>query len=167
MAGSGKSNSRFSFSVRTKILLAFLALSLGALLVTAFIAFVQMEDTGQYAVTSSTNLGNRASADSTEALERDAQASLLRLAKDQAYISNIIIEQIGDDLNIMAYYAGEILDNPGMVRDLHLPTQDERPDDPLSTSVVDYSPGADKTIPPEERRAAGMMNQILLPVYST
>lgn len=167
MAGSGKSNNRFSFSVRTKILLAFLALSLGALLVTAFIAFVEMEDTGQYAVNSSMLLGNRASADSTGALERDAQASLLRLAKDQAYISNIIIEQVGDDLNIMAYYAGEIHKNPGMVRDLHLPTQDERPENPLSTSVVFYSPGAEKTVSPEEVQAAGMMTQIFIPVYAT
>ncbi|AGB02990.1 SpoIIE family protein phosphatase [Methanoregula formicica] len=167
MASSGKSADRFSFSVRTKILLAFLALSLGALLITAFIAFVQMEDTGQYAITSSISLGNRASADSTAALERDAQASLLRLAKDQAYISNIIIEQVGDDLNIMAYYAGEIHKNPGMVRDLHLPTQDERPENPLSTSVVFYSPGAEKTISSEEVQAAGMMTQIFIPVYAT
>lgn len=167
MAGSSKGNNGFHFSVRTKILLAFLALSLGALIVTAFIAFVEMEDTGKFAVTSSTNLGNRASEDSTQALEHDAQASLLRLAKDQAYISNIIIEQVADDLNIMAYYAGQIHTHPAMVRDLHLPTQDERPENPLSTSVVFYSPGAEKTISPEEVQAAGMMTQIFIPIYAT
>jgi sigma-B regulation protein RsbU (phosphoserine phosphatase) len=167
MTSGGRKRPGFGFSVRTKILLAFLALTLGALLVTAFIAFVEMEDTGQYAVNSSISLGSRASADSTAALERDAQASLLRLAKDQAYISNIIIEQVGDDLNIMSYYAGEILDNPETVRDLHIPTQYNRPDNPLSTSVVYYSPGAEETVSPDEVKAAGMMTQIFIPVYAT
>lgn len=155
------------FSVRTKILLAFLALSLSALMITGFIATLGMEDTSRYAVTSSTDLGNRASQDSTAALERDAETSLLRLAKDQAYISNIIIERVGDDLNIMAYYAGEINEHPEIVRDLNIPTQDERPGDPLSTSVIYYSPGAEKTVPPEEAKAAGTMTQIFIPVYAT
>jgi len=153
--------------VRTKILLAFLALSVTALLLTGFFAFVEMEDTSHYAVNSSMDLGSRASADSTAALERDAQASLLRLAKDQAYISNIIIERVGDDLNIMSYYAGEILHHDVIVREQHIPTQYEQPDNPFSTSVLYLSPGADESALADEIKAAGMMTQIFIPVYAT
>jgi sigma-B regulation protein RsbU (phosphoserine phosphatase) len=97
------------FSVRTKILLLFLVLTLSALFITGFLAFSQIQDVSSFAVDRSTDLGNKASADSTAALERDAQASLLRLAKDQAYISSILFERVSGDIGVMPYYAGEII----------------------------------------------------------
>ncbi len=154
------------FSVRTKILLVFLALSLTALFVTGFLAFSQMEDASRFAIGSSTDLGNQASASSQEALESDAQASLLRLAKDQAYISSILFEQIRGDIDIMAYYAGEIQGSNETVRELHYKTQDDPPADKYSTTVIFYAPGTRNTVSAEEVNAAGMMDQIFIPIYS-
>lgn len=155
------------FSVRTKILLVFLALSVAALLVTGFLAFTQMEDVSSFAVGRSTDLGNKASADSAAALETSAQASLLRLANDQAYISNIIFERVRGDIGIMASYAADIRSHPETVVKQHLYTQDERPADPLSTTVLFYSPGSEKTAPAGDVAAAGMMGRIFIPIYST
>jgi sigma-B regulation protein RsbU (phosphoserine phosphatase) len=154
------------FSVRTKILLIFLALSVTALIVTGFLAFSQMEDTSRFAVDRSTDLGNKASASSSAALEADAQASLLRLAKDQAYISNILFEQVSGDIDIMAYYASEIHSHPEMVRQQHHNTQDDPPEDRFSTSLLFYAPATENTVTAEEVNAAGMMDQIFIPVYS-
>ncbi len=154
------------FSVRTKILLVFLALSLAALLVTGFLAFSQMDQTSRYAVDRSTDLGNKASASSSAALEADAQASLLRLAKDQAYISTILFEQIRGDIDIMVYYAGEIqgLNRTDPERTYY--TQDDPPADRYSATLIYFAPGTEDTVSAEEVNAAGMMDQIFIPIYS-
>ncbi len=152
-------------SVRTKILLVFLALSVSALLLTGFLAFVQMGDVSRFAMDRSDDLGNRAMNDSTAALEKDAQDSLLRLAKDQAYISNIVFEQVSGEIDTMAYYAGEVQTDPAMVRERHFYLQDERPADIFGTTVLLISPGVEMQVPVEERNAAGMMDDIFIPIY--
>ncbi|MFA5269139.1 MAG: SpoIIE family protein phosphatase [Methanoregula sp.] len=154
------------FSVRTKILVVFLALSISALLVAGFLAFTQMEDVSSFAVSRSNDLGNTASADSAQALEKNAQDSLLKLAMDQAYISNVIFERVGGEIGIMAYYAGEIQVHPEKVTSRHHYTQDDKPADPLITSVLFYSPGVRETVTDEEVNAVGMMDQVFIPVYA-
>ena len=67
--------------VRTKILLVFLGLSMAALLLAGSLAFVQMDDVSRYALARSTDLGARAVNDSTAALERNAEESLLSLRR--------------------------------------------------------------------------------------
>jgi len=155
------------FPVRTKILIVFLVLSISALLASGFLAFTQMGDVSTFAVDRSTDLGNRASADSAQALETNAQDSLLKLAMDQAYISNVIFERVGGEIGIMAYYAGEIQSHPEKVTSRRHYTQDEKPADPLGTSVLFYSPGVQKTVTVEEINAVGMMDQVFIPVYAT
>jgi sigma-B regulation protein RsbU (phosphoserine phosphatase) len=154
------------FSVRTKILLVFLALSVTALFVTGFLAFSQMEDVSQYAVDRSMDLGNKAGTSSAVALETDAQASLLRLAKDQAYISNILFEQIRGDIDIMAYYAGEVRGGNDTAGERTYHTQDDPPADRYSTTLLYYAPGTKDTTTAEELNAAAQMEQIFIPIYS-
>jgi sigma-B regulation protein RsbU (phosphoserine phosphatase) len=166
MTPGKKNETDLRFSVRTKILLLFLALSITTLIVFGFLALTQMENASIYAVDLSNDLGNKASNDSAVALETDAQTSLLTLAKDQAYISNILFERVRGDIAIMAYYAREIKEHPEMVKEQHLYTQDETPADRLSTGVLFYSPGSDKTTTRDEVNAIGMMNEIFIPVYS-
>ncbi len=156
---------RHRISVKTKILLVFLALSLSALMVTGILASVQMGDVSRFALERSTDLGNTAVKDSSAALERDAQASLLRLAKDQAYISNIIFDRVAGEINMMGSYAGEIMADPGMVQTRHFYLQDEEPSDRYATTVLFLSPGIEKNLPADERDAAGMMDRIFIPVY--
>ncbi|HII75490.1 MAG TPA: serine/threonine protein phosphatase, partial [Methanolinea sp.] len=167
MAGEEEDRRRFRFSVKTKILLVFLALSVSGLLVTGILAFVQIGDVSRYAVESSSALGDRAVEDSTAAMERDARGSLLRLAQDQAYISNIIFDRVSGEIEMLVRYAGEIQADPSRVRPRHFYLQDEEPQDPASTTVLFLSPGVEKDIPVEERNAAGMMTDIFIPLFAS
>jgi len=167
MAGEEEDRRRFRFSVKTKILLVFLALSVSGLLVTGILAFVQIGDVSRYAVESSSALGDRAVEDSTAAMERDARGSLLRLAQDQAYISNIIFDRVSGEIEMLVRYAGEIQADPSRVRPRHFYLQDEEPQDPASTTVLFLSPGVEKDIPFEERNAAGMMTDIFIPLFAS
>ncbi|OPX69537.1 MAG: osmolarity sensor protein [Methanoregulaceae archaeon PtaB.Bin056] len=167
MAGEEADRRRFRFSVKTKILLVFLALSVGALLATGILAFVQIGDVSRYAVESSSALGDRAVEDSTAAMERDARESLLLLARDQASISNIIFDRFSGEIEMMAHYAREIQADPARVRPRHFYLQDEEPQDPASTTVLFLSPGVENDIPLEERDAAGMMTDIFIPLFAS
>ena len=167
MAGEESKEKRIRLSVKTKILLVFLALSVSALLLAGILAFIQIGDVSRYAVESSSALGDRAVEDSTAAMERDARESLLGLARDQAYISNIIFDRVSGEIEMMAHYAREIQADPGRVRPRHFFLQDEEPEDPASTAVLFLSPGVEKDIPVEERNAAGMMTDIFIPLFSS
>ena len=158
---------RIRLPVRTKILLVFLGLSMAALLLAGSLAFVQMDDVSRYALARSTDLGARAVNDSTAALERNAEESLLRLAQDQAYISTILFEQVNGDLEVMGRYAATVMANPSMVRPRHFYLQDEEPEDRRATSVLFLSPGVDGGRLRDERNAAGMMDDIFIPVSAT
>ncbi|MDV2481495.1 SpoIIE family protein phosphatase [Methanoculleus sp. Wushi-C6] len=167
MSESEPERPRIRIPVRTKFLLVFLGLSTVALLLAGSLAFVQMDDVGRYALDRSTDLGARAMNDSTAALERNAEESLLRLAQNQAYISNIVFEQVSGDLEIMERYAATIMENPSMVRPRHFYLQDEEPADRRATSLLFLSPGIDAGRLSEERDAAGTMNDIFIPVSAT
>lgn len=153
-------------SVKTKILLIFLMLSVSALLVTGILAFVQIGEVSRYAVESSSSLGDRAVEDSTAALERDARESLLRLARDQAYISNIIFDRVSGEIEMMTGYAQKIQEDPSRIRPRHFYLQDEEPPDRTRTTVLYLSPGVERNIPIEERDAAGMMDDIFIPLFA-
>ncbi|HQA81427.1 MAG TPA: cache domain-containing protein, partial [Methanoregulaceae archaeon] len=155
------------FSVRTKIFLVFLILSVTALLLTGFLAFVQMGSVSRFAVDRSTDLASSIMKDSSAALEQDAEDSLLRLAQDQAHISDIIFRQVSSETSSIATYARQIQQDPAMVRERHFYLQDETPPDIHSTSVLFLSPGVEHHIPLEERNALGMMDAIFIPVYSS
>ncbi|WP_332450387.1 SpoIIE family protein phosphatase [Methanoculleus sp.] len=167
MSESGPERRRVRIPVRTKFLLVFLGLSTAALLLAGSLAFVQMDDVSRYALERSTDLGVRAVNDSTAALERNTGESLLRLAQDQAYISNILFEQVSGDLEVMERYAATIIANPSMVRQRHFYLQDEEPADRRATSVLFLSPGIDAGRLAEERNAAGMMDDIFIPIAAT
>jgi sigma-B regulation protein RsbU (phosphoserine phosphatase) len=152
-------------SVRTKILLVFLGLSVSALIVAGLLASVQLKDVSTYALDRSTDLGNRAMEDSSAALEQSTKTSLLRLARDQASISNVIFERVSDEIDMTAAYAGRVMENPGMVRGRRFYLQDERPPDRFATTVLFLSPGIEQDSPSDERDAAGMMDDIFIPVY--
>ncbi|MCM2465514.1 SpoIIE family protein phosphatase [Methanoculleus oceani] len=166
MSESEQEHRRIRISVRTKFLLVFLGLSTAALLFAGTLAFVQMDDVSWYALERSTDLGNRAINDSTTALERNAEESLLRLAQDQAYISNIVFEQVSGDLEVMGRYAATVMENPSMVRPRYFYLQDEEPEDRRATSVLFLAPGIEGDLP-EERNAAGVMDDIFIPVSAT
>jgi sigma-B regulation protein RsbU (phosphoserine phosphatase) len=167
MSGNPTEEVDILFSVRTKILLVFLALSITALLIAGYLAFTQIGDVSRVALESNSNLGSRASADSAKALEEDARISLLRLTIDQADISNIIFERVVAKTNVMAFYAAEIMADPAMIRKRDIHTPDDIPIDPRTTSVLYLSPGIQENLPVRERDAIGMMDQIFIPILTT
>jgi sigma-B regulation protein RsbU (phosphoserine phosphatase) len=155
-------------SVRTKIFLVFLILSVTALLLTGFLAFVQMGSVSRFAVDRSTALAGNIMNDSSAALEQDAEDALLRLAKDQAHISDILFRQVSSETTSMAMYAREIQQqDPSVIRERHFYLQDDPPLNNLSTSVLFLSPGVEGHIEMEERNAIGMMDSIFIPIYSS
>lgn len=167
MSPDKKEDFGIQFPVRTKILLVFLGLSISALLIAGIVAFAQMGDVSRFAWERSTHLGNQAGDESAAALEDNAQKSLLKLAEDQAYISNIIFEQVSGETDVMASYAAEIMRTPGMIRDRSYYLQNEQPPDPNATSVLYLAPGVREHISLSERNATGMMDQIFIPVFQS
>ena len=166
MTQGGRERGHVRVPVKTKILLVFLVLSVSALLITGYLASVQMGDVSRYALDRSRALGDRAVEDSTAAMERDATESLLRLARNQAYISNIIFERVAGEIGMMATYAGSLQADPSRIRERQFYLQDDEPADRTSTTVLFLSPGVEADIPLDERNAAGMMDDIFIPIFS-
>ena len=113
------------FSIRTKLLMAFLGLSLVALIVLGFVALNGIATLNDYSLQSSQTLGENAVADSTVALAKQAEEYLLRLALDQADISNNIFEQVEAEMKITAQLAQTILASSKL--DSHCVLNRERP----------------------------------------
>ncbi len=139
-------------SVRTKIFLVFLGLSLVALLLTGFLAFVETDDVSRFALQQSAALTGRA-IESTAALEENAEESLLMLAEDQASISNILFEQVSGEVDIMAEYVGEVMHDPEPASAAQ-----------SATALLFTASGAEDTVPDDERSAVSQMENILLPI---
>ena len=76
--------------IRTKILIAFLGLFLISFGLLGYVAFNNIKGLGDYTLQSSSSLGGSAVNESAEALENQVEEYLLRLAKDQADISNTV-----------------------------------------------------------------------------
>lgn len=103
----------FQFNVGTKVFILFLVLSIVAMGLIAGVALYTIERVGVTAETSSATLGNRAVEDSKNALEESAEIQLLRLATDQADISNTMFEKVAAETSIVGGYAGWLADNSG------------------------------------------------------
>jgi phosphoserine phosphatase RsbU/P len=95
-------------NVRTKILLLFLALSVLSLLVTGFVAVYTINGVGNLAETSSASLGKEAVNDSSTALIQSAEQDLLRIASDQAEVTDVIFTDTEIEVGILAVHAAEL-----------------------------------------------------------
>jgi sigma-B regulation protein RsbU (phosphoserine phosphatase) len=102
------------FSIKTKLLIAFLGLSLVSLVIFGFVAFNGIVALNDYSLQSSRSLGDSAVTDSTIALETQAENYLLGLATDQADISNNLFEKVDSELLILSSLAEEILSKPSI-----------------------------------------------------
>lgn len=94
--------------VRTKILIAFLLISVISLLIAGGVASSAINTLGASAVSQSEALGEQAVRDSTAALLEDAEEYLLRIAIDQAEQASLHFEQTGIAILTMGAY-GEAL----------------------------------------------------------
>lgn len=103
----------FQFSVGTKVFLLFLVLAIFAMGLIASVALFTIDSVGDTAETSSAALGDRAVNDSISALEQSAEIHMLRLATDQADISNTMFEKVAAETSIVSGYAEWLQDNQG------------------------------------------------------
>jgi sigma-B regulation protein RsbU (phosphoserine phosphatase) len=102
------------FSIKTKLLTAFLGVSLVSLVIFGFVAFNGICSLTDYSLQSSRSLGDSAVMDSTIALETQAENYLLGLATDQADISNYLFEKVDSELLILSGLAEELLSKPAV-----------------------------------------------------
>ena len=154
------------FGMTAKILIVFLALSMVSLAIIGSIAFVTIIGVGDYALESSTSLGKSAVNDSSKALENQAEEYLLRLAKDQADISNTLFEKVDAETSIMAKFASTLLNNPSSLRCKYSYSQKEKPDDIYATSVYALAPGVAVDAVREELNISSNMDDIFIPIYA-
>ena len=152
-------------SIRTKILIVFLSLSMVALGILGYAAFSTMSDMGSYALTSSGQLGDRAVSDSTTALEANAEASLVRLATDQADISNVVFSQVDGEMDTIAGYAATVRAGPATTRPLY--DQSERPQDPGSSSAYVLSPGVTRAGVENELYSLASLDDVMGPMLAS
>jgi len=89
---------QIQYSVRFKILLVLLAVSMVSLAVTGYLAFAAIRDMGNFAESSSNALGDQALNDSTIALEAAARQYLLQMATDQAEITDYLLNDVENEL---------------------------------------------------------------------
>ena len=88
------------YSVRLKVLLVLLAVSMVSLAITGFVAYAAINKMGYFAESSSNALGDQALNDSTAALEKAAQLYLTKAATDQATITDYLFNDVETELTI-------------------------------------------------------------------
>lgn len=157
----------WKMTVRAKILIIFLSLSMVALGVVGYAAFSTMSDMGAYALTSSGQLGDRAVSESTTALESNAEASLLRLATDQADISDVVFEQVESEMDTLAGYAATVRARSGASSPHLLYSQSERPQNPDASSVYILAPGVTKADVHDELFSLASMDDVMRPMLAS
>ena len=75
---------------------------------TGFVAVYTITGVGNLAEKSSTTLGREAVNDSSAALTRSAEQNLLRLASDQADVTDVVFTDTEAEVNILAAHAAEL-----------------------------------------------------------
>ena len=152
--------------ITTKILIVFLGLFIISFGLLGYIAFNNIKGVGDYILQSSASLGGSAVNDSAEALENQAEEYLLRLAKDQADISNTVFEKVEAEVNVMTNFASALWSNPPSPGYRHSYSQEEEPDDIYATSVYVLAPGIAVDAVREELNLTNKMDDIFIPIYA-
>ena len=130
---------RVKFSIKTKLTTAFLGVSLISLVLFGFIALNGITTLNNYSLQSSMTLGDSAVNDSTIALENQAEEHLLRLATDQADISNNVFQKVESEMLILSKLASQLLESQTLTSK-PLYSQQERPNNVNDTSVYVLAP---------------------------
>lgn len=127
------------FSIKTKLMIAFLGLSLVSLIIVGGIALNGITSLNGYSLQSSQALGDSAVNDSTVALKNQAEKYLLSLATDQAGVSNNLFEKVDSELQILSRLTSDLLTQPS-VESQTLYSKQENPGNVNFTSVYVLAP---------------------------
>ncbi|MBN2323527.1 MAG: SpoIIE family protein phosphatase [Spirochaetes bacterium] len=152
--------------IKAKILLVLLSLTLVSLLLISGIMLYHMKKLGEYSLGGIVRLGEHAADDSTNALEGRAQEYLLRLAGDQAAISNTLFEKVAHEASIMSDFAASIWADSSRGDLGRNYSTKERPDDILSASVYVLAPDVSLSKIRNEIDRTAVMDRIFMPVLA-
>jgi sigma-B regulation protein RsbU (phosphoserine phosphatase) len=130
-------------NIRTRILKALLGIACLALISFAVISLDGMRRLGDFAVQSSTGLGQESLRISKSALETLAQDGLLRITIDQANLCNAEFQEIESTVNVLADIAEKLWSNPGAFPRNRSHSVAEKPKDPNLISVYQCAKGVD------------------------
>lgn len=156
----------FKIRIRTKILTVFLALSLISLTLFGYLAINHIKEVGNYALRSSSALGDRAVSNSTNALETQAEEYMLRLAMDQATISNALFEKVEGEVHTTVRFAADLWNNRSSPGDQPSYPQEETPEDVYAVSVYVLAPGVNANEVRKELRLWSNLNKIFIPIHA-
>ncbi len=131
---------RMRIGVAGKLLLIMVLLTSLIFIIIGGISWIVMGNLGTYATQSSLALGEQAIGESTTALEEDAEIYLLRLAKDQAEITDMVFERIISEMNVLNDY-GKVMIKENNVTPVTWYTRDIKPAKPGETGIIHLSPG--------------------------
>lgn len=153
------------FTVRTKILIMFLALALVSLMVTGYVALVTIGDVAESAESSSLGLGQQALNETTVALQNSAEQHLIQVASDQAVITNILFVDTETEIWILAAEAKTLQQDPPVTPRVTSADRDHPPQDSHAAVLYSIAPGGTATTAsPEFRQLAGM-DDLLVGMY--
>ncbi|MDD1702990.1 MAG: SpoIIE family protein phosphatase [Methanoregula sp.] len=138
-----------------------------SLSIVGYSAFQTMGDMGSYALTSSGELGDRAVSDSSNALEANAESSLLRLATDQADISNVVFEHVENEMNTLAGYASPVRVQAVTATARTQYSQDQVPPDRNASSVYILAPGVSASGVQAELTSLSSMDVVMQPLLAS
>jgi sigma-B regulation protein RsbU (phosphoserine phosphatase) len=152
-------------SVRQKILVIFLFLSLLSLFITGLVAFITISGIGQNAKDSSDALGVSAVKESSISIQQEAEKNLKRTAIDQANIIQLNFDDTARETDILAAQAVTLQNNPPFLPVTPSLTRNTPPKDPLSGTVVIIVPGSTASPQSEEYRTLAGMDDLLRAMY--
>lgn len=104
-------------AIRRKIIRLVLSISLLALLISALVSFVSIQYARGKMIDSSEMLGNTAAADSEQALIDQTQATLISEAGGKADLTDQRLQDIAEQVELMASYVGLIYDQTVTISD--------------------------------------------------
>lgn len=133
---SEKKLPRLKISIKTKLLMTLLVLCIVLLVFSAYSTFNNMTVIGTFMLQRYTALKDYAVNSSIQALRRQAEADLMRTARNQAALSNSYLEKVEAETRIIASYAEAIWRDPKPFRAPgHSFSMREMPADILNASV--------------------------------
>ena len=149
-----------------KILIVFLVLSIVSLAVITYFTLSGLRKLGDYVSKRNLSLEERVVSNSTNALQNQAEEYLLRLAKNQAAISNVVFKNVEAETNTMAEYASTLWSNPSFFKYRRFHSQEEKPDDIYSSSVYMLAPNITLDAARKELNLLSNMDNIFIPIYA-
>ncbi|MFZ0006423.1 MAG: SpoIIE family protein phosphatase [Methanoregula sp.] len=157
---------RIKFTIRVKILILFLVLSLAALAVTGYFAFSSINNVGDYAKNSSEVLGEGVANNSSVTLLFLGESYLVRTTADQANLTDALFQDTDSEIEILAAQTAELQRNPPVQSSLPTYPESNPPANSSSGAVLFFAPGATATPGSEEARTLTGLADNLKAVYN-